>query len=84
MIGATKPSKRKYKNVKPKEVTLGLGMPVIWKNKVYEIVQKNGVTHLADTTNDSLAYRTLIPLSYIDQSELKSSLGKKVSIPYTF
>ena len=83
MIGAVKSSK-KPKNVKPKEVTGKLGMPVIWRDKVYEIVQKNGVTHLADTTDDSLAYRTLIPLSYIDQRELKSSLGKNVFIPYTF
>jgi len=75
---------RKQKNIIPDEITLDLGMSVIYQNKVYEIVQKNGVTHLADHPINSLIAITFIPLSDIDQRELKSSFGKKVFIPYTF
>lgn len=64
---------------------MSLGMPVTYRGELYEITQKDGITHL--TLNKEGAWGSnypTIPLSRIDQSELKDINNNKVSIPYTF
>jgi hypothetical protein len=71
--------------VNDEERVMKLGESVNYKGDLYEITQKGGVTHLTRHGEGAWGsdYPT-IPLSQINQSELRDMYGNKVFIPYTF
>jgi hypothetical protein len=74
-----------YEYAKGGEISLGLGQPVTYRGELYEVTQKDGVTHL--TLNKEGAWGSdypMIPLSMVNQNELRNIHGQKVYIPYTF